>query len=175
MKLEEFRYLSREYVHHDTYLNFRDVLELSYFSGLGFDDDRIIEAYESSERVPKSLQWLEIRFFLDMENGGEMEFYGILPMTLDMMGEGEPDQAEKITFGEPAGKVQPFDWEAIMMACEIFNDGLEERCGIPVVRVSYDDQRRSALYYTLTQFNYREMRVKVGAERIEGGLENSYH
>ncbi len=67
MKLEEFQYLSQDYVNHETYFNFRDVLELSCFSSLGFDEDRIIEAYESSERVPNTLQWLEIRFFLDME------------------------------------------------------------------------------------------------------------
>ncbi len=95
-----------------------------------------------------------------------MEFYVILPMTLDMAGEGELDQAEKITIGEPTGKVQPLDWEAIMLACEAFNDELIECRATPVVRVSYDEHWSNALYYTLTQYNYEEKRVKVDIERL---------
>lgn len=165
MKLDEFRNLSWDYVDHDTYLNFRELLDLSYFSSFGFDEARIIEAFESGKRAPTQLRWLEICFLVDIANGGEMEFYGILPIKFDTTSDGELSQAAVITFGEPLGDVQPLDWETIMLACEATNDELDERAAFPVVRISYDQHRAHSLYYTLKQFNYKEMRVKVGAER----------
>lgn len=154
MTRDEFQEVCHGFVDSDQYLAFRDVLETTHKKALSFNKLAQLRQKFSKSTVPVNMVWLELAFFLDVENEA-IEFYGVQPMMMDME-QPQPEIREfpgRVLNGQ-IGQPQPVDWPKILQLCQTFNRNLPNPIALPFVRVARDETRTNSLYYRLWGVEY---------------------